>query len=167
MAADNPERPLAFFGVFDGFAHLGSAYAEAGKRNNALAETAVKAWETEVSRYFEVLSEQSKATLAALADCKGPLDLLAVEQGWFKSRGEAYLEASLRLANAFARVAEPPASESPETLEPARPEARLAPTLVEPPSAAPTAERGEDGQVLTGRGKGSLAPDASAQPAST
>lgn len=89
----------------DSLETLGANMTEATKRGEAMLETSLKTWQSEVGRYFEEYLAASEATFKALAVCKVPMDVLTVEQQWLKRRAQAYLDSGLRFAQAFADVA--------------------------------------------------------------
>jgi hypothetical protein len=74
-------------------------------RRNQTIEKSVKTWEAAVDRYFTDFLADSESTLKALAKCRGPVDVLAVEQQWLRARAQAYLDSGLRFAKAFSEVA--------------------------------------------------------------
>jgi hypothetical protein len=81
------------------------AIGHATERGQAMIESGMKNWESEVGRYFEEFSVHSRETLHALGKCKAPMDVFDVEQKWLQARAQAYLESGKRYAQAFADVA--------------------------------------------------------------
>ena len=80
-------------------------FANAAVRGQSMIENGLKNWESEVERYYEEFSTHSRHALDALGKCKGPLDVLHVEQEWLKARSQAYLDSGMRFAKAFAEIA--------------------------------------------------------------
>ncbi|MFI4935899.1 MAG: hypothetical protein ACHP7N_14860 [Caulobacterales bacterium] len=130
MKAKSSGKTAPFQVSTDGLETIAAAIGQAAERSQSLLSAGLKTWESEASRYFEDIAAQGQATLAALGKCATPLEVLAVEQEWVKARSQAYLESGMRLAQAFASVAqgvtaadEPGPSPEPETSAPAAPSA--------------------------------------------
>ena len=115
MSKRTQTDPLPTFRIStDGFETFAAALNQASERNQAMLQTSLQAWETEVGRYFDELATHSRDTMAALGKCEAPLDVLAVEQKWIQARTQAYLDSGLRFAKVFAEAAasmQPPAAQ--------------------------------------------------------
>jgi hypothetical protein len=105
MQGSNGKSETPYQNSTDSFAAVGALVDDVAERGQDLVETGLRAWESQAGRYFEEIAAHSRATLQALAKCRSPLDVLAVEQAWLKTRGEVYLDSGLRFAEAFACVA--------------------------------------------------------------
>ena len=129
MTAES-EKPTSPFEVSsESFEKLSAAINQAAERGQAAIETGLRTWESELGRYFDELQTHGRTTMEALAKCKGPMDVLAVEQTWLKARAQAYLDSGMRFAKAFAEIARS---------APAEPEAAT-PKKAATPAAKPTA----------------------------
>jgi hypothetical protein len=107
----------------ESFEQLADAISQAAERGQALVETGMRNWEAEVERYYQDFSTHSRETLDALGKCKGPMDLLSVEQQWLKVRAQAYFDSSLRFARAFAETARTAPESAAGAAEEAQPKA--------------------------------------------
>jgi hypothetical protein len=88
------------------FERLTEAISRAAERNQAIIETGLKNWEVEVERYYQEFSAHSRDTLDALGRCKGPMDVLGVEQQWLNARAKAYFDSGMRFAKVFSDIAQ-------------------------------------------------------------
>jgi hypothetical protein len=127
MKAKSETRPpLPLEISSESFENLAEAISQAAERSHALMETGLRSWEAEVERYYQDFSVHSRETLDALGKCKGPMDLLSVEQQWLKARTQAYFDTSLRLAKALAettRAVPDPVSVAKTVVDEAQPKA--------------------------------------------
>jgi predicted phage gp36 major capsid-like protein len=130
MTAESDKPAAPFEMSAESFQKLSSAINQAAERGQAAIETGLRTWEAEMGHYFEELQTHGRATLEALGKCKGPMDVLAVEQEWLKARSQAYLDSGMRFAKAFAEIArtvpgeaEAAAPKKAETGKPAAPRA--------------------------------------------
>ena len=89
----------------EGIEKFTDAISKAAVRGQAIVETGLENWESEIERYYKEFAAHNRETLDALAQCKGPVDVLGVEQKWFKARAQAYLDFGMRFAKAFAEIA--------------------------------------------------------------
>jgi uncharacterized protein YukE len=106
MKAKSETRPpLPYEISSESLERLAEAINQAAERGQVMVETSLKSWEAEVERYYQDFSAHSRETLDALGKCKGPMDVLSVEQQWLKARTQAYFDSSLRFARAFAETA--------------------------------------------------------------
>jgi hypothetical protein len=106
VTAKSETRPQLPFEISsESFEQFAETLSQAAERGQALVETGMKNWEAEVERYYQDFSTHSRDTLEALGKCKGPMDVLSVEQQWLKVRAQAYFDTSLRFARAFAESA--------------------------------------------------------------
>jgi uncharacterized protein HemX len=106
MKAKSTDKPAAPFEIpSDSLQTLSNAINQATERSQAMIETSLRTWETEMGRYFDEFSAHGRATMEALGKCQGPMDVLAVEQQWLRARAQAYLDSGMRFAKAFAEVA--------------------------------------------------------------
>jgi hypothetical protein len=92
---------------------IGDAISIAVERNSALVGAGLKIWRDESTRFIVDFASQNSAIFSRLCECKSPLDVLTVEQDWVRLRSRAYLESSLRFAEAFAAVAKANGAASP------------------------------------------------------
>lgn len=88
------------------FERFSEAISRAAERNQAIVETGLKNWEAEVERYYQEFSAHSRDTLDALGRCKGPMDVLSIEQQWLNARAKAYFDSGMRFAKVFADIAQ-------------------------------------------------------------
>jgi len=100
-----PAFPETFKVSTDAFETFAAALNDGSVRAQAMMQSSLKAWEAEMGRYFEELTEHNRQTADALAKCQAPTEVLAVEQQWLASRAKAHLDSSLRVAKAFADAA--------------------------------------------------------------
>jgi hypothetical protein len=128
MTAKSSNKPaVAPFDVSaEGLQKFGEAIGQAAERSQAVIETGLRTWETELGHYFDDLQTHGRATMEALGKCQGPMDVLAVEQQWLKARAQAYLDSGMRFAKAFADIsrsipAQPPTSAKKAEAAPAKP----------------------------------------------
>jgi hypothetical protein len=101
---------------------LNAAVTQAAERGQAFMESSFRTWEREISRYFDELNSHGRSTLEALGKCQTPMDVLAVEQQWLRSRAQSYLDSGMRFAQAFAEVAKNLPDERPAPVKQAPPE---------------------------------------------
>ncbi|HWA60669.1 MAG TPA: hypothetical protein VG939_04805 [Caulobacteraceae bacterium] len=90
------------------FEAMSDAIATAAERTRGLVETGLATWGQEAERFVEEMAQQARLTLDDLANCKTPLEVMAVEQDWLQARAKAYMDASVRFAHAFADAAKAP-----------------------------------------------------------
>jgi hypothetical protein len=106
VKAKSEARPQLPFEISsESFEQFAETMSQAAERGQALVESGMKNWEAEVERYYQDFSAHSRETLDALGKCKGPMDVLGVEQQWLKARAQAYFDSSLRFARALAESA--------------------------------------------------------------
>jgi hypothetical protein len=90
----------------EAFQAFGDAITEATERSRAVMEAGLEAWTREAQRYQDEFSEQGAVALQQLRACTSPLEVLGVEQSWLAARQKSYLDAGLRMAQAFATIAQ-------------------------------------------------------------
>ena len=92
-----------------------SVMDETAERGREMLEAGLEAWTQEAQRFYDEMSIQGQTAIERLKACQSPVEVLSVEQAWLAARSKAYIESSLRFAQAFAAVAqghklsEPPA----------------------------------------------------------
>ena len=92
--------------ALEGMAGLSTMMNDAAERGRATMEAGLNAWTDEAQRFYEELSRQGKEAVNQLKACQSPLEVLQVEQAWIAARSKAYMESSLRFAQACAGIAQ-------------------------------------------------------------
>jgi hypothetical protein len=110
------------FAASEAVESFNAVVSESAGRSREILEAGLEAWTHETQRFYEEMSLQGRAAFEQLKACQSPVDVLSVEQAWLAARSKAYMESSLRFAQAFAAVAQGHKSSEPSA--PSEPAAR-------------------------------------------
>lgn len=101
------QTPFSFSPSAGGGPVGGGPFVAAAEQTRHLMEASARTWADESRAFVEDMVRDGGAALQALQTCKSPLDVIKVEQQWLMARGQAYVNAGMRLMlGAFAQAEE-------------------------------------------------------------